>query len=261
MSNLIPVDYQNQRVLTSAQLAEAYETDTAIISNNFNRNKDRYTEGKHFFLLEGEALKSFKMTTHQNDESSLRVNKLYQWTEKGAWLHAKSLNTDRAWEAYETLVDDYYRVKHEIKGVAKVQTLTWERIAIGEVKFAKEFAKAAGIRPERAIVVALARIEKETGKLLGDYRRTLPAVEVEDAELLTPGKIGEQIGLKASQVNLILEEIGLQYGIREAGEKAGTMRLIKRNPWRLTEEGRECGIMQDSAKQSSGVKWEGFQIL
>lgn len=261
MSNLIPFDYQNQRVLTSSQLAEAYETDTANISNNFNRNKDRYTEGKHFFLIEGDTLKKFKLTTHQNDESSIRVNKLYLWTEKGAWLHAKSLNTDRAWEAYETLVDDYYRVMDEIKGVAKVQSQTWDRIAIGEVKFAKEFAKAAGIRPERAIVVALARIEKETGKLLGDYRKTLPAVEEEDAELLTPSQIGEQIGLKASQVNLILEEIGLQFGIREAGEKAGTMRLIKRNPWRLTEEGREYGIMQDSAKQSSGAKWEGFQIL
>lgn len=27
----------------------------------------------------------FKTTIHQNDESSLWVNKLYQWTEKGAW--------------------------------------------------------------------------------------------------------------------------------------------------------------------------------
>ncbi|WP_207642469.1 hypothetical protein [Desulfosporosinus sp. I2] len=46
----------------------------------------------------------------------------------GAWLHAKSLNTDRAWKAYETLVDDYYRVMDEIKGVAKVQSLTWDKV-------------------------------------------------------------------------------------------------------------------------------------
>ena len=30
---------------------------------------------------------------------------------KGAWLHAKSLNTDQAWDAYEMLVDEYYNVK------------------------------------------------------------------------------------------------------------------------------------------------------
>ena len=40
------------------------------------------------------------------------LNKLYLWTEKGAFLHAKSLNTDRAWEIYDVLVDTYFK-KHE----------------------------------------------------------------------------------------------------------------------------------------------------
>lgn len=38
---------------------------------------------------------------------------LYLWTEKGALLHAKSLNTDKAWEVYDYLVDFYFRVKEE----------------------------------------------------------------------------------------------------------------------------------------------------
>lgn len=110
MNKLQIINHEGQRVLTTAQLAESFGTETTIISNNFNRNRDRYTEGKHFFLLEGEELKEFK-TNHQNDESSNRVNRLYLWTERGAWMHAKSLNTDQAWEAYEMLVDDYYRIK------------------------------------------------------------------------------------------------------------------------------------------------------
>lgn len=112
MDSLQVISHNEQRVLTTAQLAEAYGTDVKTISNNFNRNKDRYTLGKHFFLLTGEELKRFK-TIHQNDERLRLVSNLYLWTEKGAWLHAKSLNTDKAWEAYETLVDDYYRVKDE----------------------------------------------------------------------------------------------------------------------------------------------------
>lgn len=36
---------------------------------------------------------------------------------KGAWLHAKSLNTDKAWDAYELLVDEYYRLAEEVKQV------------------------------------------------------------------------------------------------------------------------------------------------
>lgn len=106
MNNLTVTEYKNIRVLTTQQIAEAYETDARIISNNFNRNKGRYVEGKHFVCLDGEELKEFK-TTHHFDESS-RINKLYLWTEKGAFLHAKSLNTDKAWEVYDRLVDEYF---------------------------------------------------------------------------------------------------------------------------------------------------------
>ena len=106
MNNLTVTEYKNIRVLTTQQIAEAYETDARIISNNFNRNKERYVEGKHFVCLDGEELKEFK-TNHHFDESS-RIKKLYLWTEKGAFLHAKSLNTDKAWEVYDRLVDEYF---------------------------------------------------------------------------------------------------------------------------------------------------------
>lgn len=103
------IELRGKRVLTTAQLAEKYETDNKRISNNFNENKSRYTEGKHFILLEGEELKQFKSESRISGIAP-NLNKLYLWTEKGAWLHAKSLNTDKAWEAYELLVDEYYKV-------------------------------------------------------------------------------------------------------------------------------------------------------
>lgn len=111
--NLVPIEYQNQRILTTAQLAEQYGTEPQIITNNFNRNRDRYTEGKHFYCLEGEEKREF-INLHQIDLGSKHAAILYLWTEKGAWLHAKSLNTDRAWEAYEMLVDEYYRIKDHL---------------------------------------------------------------------------------------------------------------------------------------------------
>ncbi|MEC2220896.1 MULTISPECIES: ORF6N domain-containing protein [Bacillus] len=108
--NLFVIERNNQRVLTTAQLAESYGTDNKRIANNFNENKHRYKQGKHFFLLEGEDLKSFKSESRISGIAP-NINKLYLWTEKGAWLHAKSLNTDQAWNAYEMLVDEYYNVK------------------------------------------------------------------------------------------------------------------------------------------------------
>lgn len=112
MNDLQIIEYKGIRVLTSQQIAEAYETDGRVLNNNFNRNKERYVEGKHFICLQGDELKEFK-TNHQFDESS-RINKLYLWTEKGALLHAKSLNTDKAWEVYDRLVENYFRVRSAV---------------------------------------------------------------------------------------------------------------------------------------------------
>ncbi len=48
------------RVLTSRQLAEAYETEPIQIQQNYANNKMRYVEGKHYFFLVGEELRRFK---------------------------------------------------------------------------------------------------------------------------------------------------------------------------------------------------------
>jgi phage regulator Rha-like protein len=109
--NLRVIEKNGQRVLTTAQLAEAYGTDTKHISNNFSNNKERYKIGKHYFLLQGEELKQFLQSENLGVQNSSKIRALYLWTEKGAWLHAKSLNTDEAWEAYERLVDEYYSIK------------------------------------------------------------------------------------------------------------------------------------------------------
>lgn len=112
MNNLTIINHNDQRILTTSQIAEAYGTDEKIISNNFNRNKERYIESKHFYCLEGDQLKEFK-ANHQIDEQLKFATKLYLWTEKGALLHAKSLGTDKAWQVYEELVETYFEVKQQ----------------------------------------------------------------------------------------------------------------------------------------------------
>lgn len=108
--HLKPIENNGQRVLTTLQLADSFQTSTKIINRNFQRNSERYVHGKHYYSLTGDDLKAFK-GSRQNDDSLKYASVLYLWTEKGAWLHAKSLNTKAAWEAYEILVDDYYQTR------------------------------------------------------------------------------------------------------------------------------------------------------
>ncbi|MED1939676.1 ORF6N domain-containing protein, partial [Cytobacillus firmus] len=92
MNQLQPISQEGQRVLTTIQLAESFGTDAKIINRNFQRNASRYEQGKHYFALSGEDLREFK-GSRQFDDSLKFTSILYLWTEKGAWLHAKSLNT------------------------------------------------------------------------------------------------------------------------------------------------------------------------
>ncbi len=60
MEGLKVTEYRCQRALTTQQIAEAYGTGTDVITKNFNRNKERYIEGKHYACLKGEELRVFK---------------------------------------------------------------------------------------------------------------------------------------------------------------------------------------------------------
>ena len=104
--NLVPIERGGERVLTTQQLAEQYETSTKNISYNFNNQKERYQVGVHYFVI-----RYGEQGYHEFRDSQDATQPVYLWTEKGALYHAKSLNTDRAWETYDKLVNTYFRVK------------------------------------------------------------------------------------------------------------------------------------------------------
>ena len=120
MQELQVVEVKGIRVLTSKQIAEAYQTTTDTIKMNFNANKRRFIEGKHYIALTGNDLRDFKKQVRNPYLVANRASHLYLWTEKGALLHAKSLNTDKAWEVYDYLVDFYFRAQGQQEEKASV---------------------------------------------------------------------------------------------------------------------------------------------
>lgn len=140
-NQLVPIEVNNQRILTTQQLAEVYETDTNNIKNNFANHKSHFVEGVHYFLLKGEELKAFKRevnnidfanTNAENQVNDIdlvktedmnqvnnidlvdkRASHLYLWTERGANRHCKILDTDKAWEQFDNLEETYFRVKEQ----------------------------------------------------------------------------------------------------------------------------------------------------
>ena len=128
MNELAVTEYKEIRVLTTQQIADAYGTDSKTISYNFNHNKERYSEGKHFILLEGNDLRAFR----EIHDLPSNLNKMYLWTEKGAFLHAKSLNTDKAWEVYDHLVDTYFNRKKPLTTAEQIKLIAQGNMELGE---------------------------------------------------------------------------------------------------------------------------------
>ncbi|EQB3100468.1 ORF6N domain-containing protein [Clostridium botulinum] len=131
VTEIQPVEVEGQRVLTTEQLGEVYEVDSIRIQQGFNRNQDKFTEGKHYFKLEGAELKDFKTNYLKDNPSMLRINCLYLWTERGANRHCKILDTDKAWEQFDNLEETYFRVN-------KLPSMTIEDILIENLQQMKD---------------------------------------------------------------------------------------------------------------------------
>ncbi|MDE5771146.1 MAG: ORF6N domain-containing protein [Ruminococcus sp.] len=166
---ITPIEQDGQRVLTTAQLAEAYGTTSKVISNNFNRNIDRYIESVHFYRLTGEEKREF-CNRHQI-EDGLKATDFYLWTEKGALLHAKSLNTDKAWEVYEFLVDTYFRIQ-EINNFYDVDIDRRLETLEHKIDYIYKEIKLSDKKTENIIVKSVS----ETAKSLVPYFDTLMKV-------------------------------------------------------------------------------------
>lgn len=129
MNQLQIVEHEGIRVLTTRQLAEVYETNENSIKNNFVNNKDRFIEGRDFYLLKGNELKEFKNYVNDIDLVNPRAPHLYLWTERGANRHSKILDTDQAWKQFDVLEETYFKVR----SMSPMQMLKLQNAALMEV--------------------------------------------------------------------------------------------------------------------------------
>ncbi len=189
----VAIEYSQQRVLTTAQVAQQYQIDTSVIKNNFSHNKGRFLEGKHFYCLTGEMLKAFKNEVKNLCLVGKNASMLYLWTEKGMLLHAKSLNTDKAWEAYDFLIDHYFKtqqmptmldsymiddpvkraerwIEEQKEKQALETTVAVQNERIEEMRPKEIFADALTTSDKSILVGDLAKILKQNGVQTGQKR-------------------------------------------------------------------------------------------
>lgn len=244
--NVNVVEYKNLPVLTTEQMAEFYGTDPVRIRQNYDRNNKRFSEGKHFFKIEGDDLRELKNSLSSLKILSPNARSIILWTEKGAARHAKILDTDQAWEVFEKLEDCYFAMRE----IAQPKPPKEKQIQIGTIT--RQFSimcKALGFKGNQHTLEVDKAVKNATGisplEMIGETH----LIAENKQQVFTPTQLGElcEPKISARKVNEILAQLGFQ-------EKAGSI-------WAVTPKGEKlCEMLDTGKKHGDGtpvkqVKW------
>ncbi|ENN3202507.1 ORF6N domain-containing protein [Escherichia coli] len=190
--NLPVIEWQGVRVVTTETLAAGYGTTPIRIQQNYIRNEDRFVEGKHFFKISGDELKSFRLSF--SESVNKHTTSLVLWTERGAARMSKIVDTDEAWSFFEKMEQAYFR-----KATPSSNTIP---------DFDDPIAAAeAWIEAKKSERLALGYAERQA--------RYISKLESHLADGITPVQFCKQLnGVNTRQINAFLEERNWLYDDR-----------------------------------------------
>ena len=168
-----------QTVITTAQLADVYGTTAKNITNNFQRNRDRFVAGKHYFVLQGEELREFKSKTSESGAPLSSSNSMYLWTRRGASRHCKILGTDKAWEQFDYLEENYFD---------RAQTLKLPQTTMELLELHYKALKEVDARVNN-VSTEIGNVRKE----LESFKNDMPILGIEENKITTAVK---KLGVK-----------------------------------------------------------------
>ena len=106
-------EYNGQRVVTFKDIDTVHQRPTGTARKAFNRNKNRFEAGKHYFILQ---YKGENSNVHQTDIRNIIVPNrgITILTERGYLMLAKVFDDDLSWKVQDQLVDTYFKARESI---------------------------------------------------------------------------------------------------------------------------------------------------
>lgn len=229
---LRPVEVDGQRVVTLSMVDRVHGRPDGTARKRFNDNRDRFVEGKHFFVRNSDEAAELGVTA---------PNGLTVMTERGYLMLVKSFTDDLAWKVQDALVESYF-----VKASVKTSPMRGARIEVNRehrltMQQTERWAKMAGLTGNQALLAANRATTAMTGidtlRLMGITHMDAPTNEA----LMSPTDLGLRFGLGSGRaVNLLLSSFGLQVPFRDA---KGHLH------YEPTEAGKRAGgVMQDTGK-------------
>ena len=194
------IQYKSLPVMTTEQMAGFYGTDPVNIRKNHMRNAERFIDGKHFFKVEGDELRTLKNSLSDFEVLSPNTRSLTLWTEKGAARHAKILDTDQAWDIFEQLEEVYFSVKEKSHfpalpnfadpaeaAIAWANEYKAKQQALADAEYFKATKAEIGSRREATAMGRLSAKVKEVEKLKTQLDSSTGFATIKKVQALTGG--------------------------------------------------------------------------
>ena len=132
--------YRGESVVTLAQIARVHAVSEKTVESSFQRHRDRFTEGKHFYRIDFTEASSLLLSEGANS------NGLTVFTRKGYLLLTKPMRDTKAWEVQEQMVDEYFTMAALLSSVSPPQqpSLPSARRQLATLKTAMDLLERLG---------------------------------------------------------------------------------------------------------------------
>lgn len=108
-------EFNGQRVVTFSDIDKVHERPEGTARRNFAKNKERFKEGEHYFVVKPETLANTEL--YENRTLNISVTSprgMALITEKGYLKLVKAFTDDLAWEVQDRLIDNYFKSKEVV---------------------------------------------------------------------------------------------------------------------------------------------------
>ena len=233
VTDLIPVEWSAQRVLTTEQLAQFYQCSSDNIKVNFNANKENFIADKHYFKLEGEELNNLRVRNSYLQISPM-TRSLYLWTREGAVRHCKMLNTVKAWEMFNLLEDNYF---YAAKPVEPAAPFDYEEVIDKAIRIKDKIRRfvGVGVKDEMLLAQAVYMTEKFFNQDLSAVRNCIPAA-THKIGYMNATELGAKVGKSSREIGKLAVEKGVAFRddkkvlrLTELGKKYGEAFAFEKN--------------------------------
>jgi hypothetical protein len=176
------IEYKGRPVLTFKMIDAVHRRPEGTTSRTFTANKERFVEGKHFYLLDFTQNNVFRFFGIEIPPRGLTV-----LTEAGYLLLVKSFTDDLAWGVQEKLVEAYFALK-EIK---KIDTGEYKPVAHLLVDLLNVFS-ALKVPEHLAQIESIKQIELQTGTDLSFALKYAPSQNniIDSDKMFEPKELG-----------------------------------------------------------------------